>query len=264
MAAHHWPTIPADGPPTSPAKPSSFRSRSARRAGGSHHRNERRSYLTATLDSVLEPSPDRIAPGCEYYGRCGGCHYQHADYAAQLAMKRSILIETLERARVAVPADIRVLSAEPWAYRNRIRLHVDRGPQPSLQLPRSRLASRPARHPLPGGRAAAPAGHRRLQSAPPAATRARSTTSPKSNSSAPPMNPHCSSRSSHKAKRWTQLPRSIAEALLPPCPCSKACASSRSIPRHAARRPSAAWGQPSLEYAVGALQYGSAQTPSFR
>ncbi len=61
---------------------------------------DRRSYITATLDSVLEPAPSRITPGCEYYGRCGGCHYQHADYAAQLAMKRSILIETLERAHV--------------------------------------------------------------------------------------------------------------------------------------------------------------------
>ena len=51
--------------------------------------NDRRSYITARLDSVLEPAPSRITPGCEYYGRCGGCHYQHADYPAQLAMKRS-------------------------------------------------------------------------------------------------------------------------------------------------------------------------------
>ncbi|HZD76406.1 MAG TPA: 23S rRNA (uracil(1939)-C(5))-methyltransferase RlmD, partial [Acidobacteriaceae bacterium] len=94
--------------------------------------NDRRSYVTAALDSVLEPSTSRIAPGCEYYARCGGCHYQHADYAAQLAMKRAILIETLERAHVAMPAEIRTLSAEPWAYRNRIRLHVMRHPQPAL------------------------------------------------------------------------------------------------------------------------------------
>jgi 23S rRNA (uracil1939-C5)-methyltransferase len=93
---------------------------------------ERRSYLTATLDSVLEPSPSRIQPGCEYYGRCGGCHYQHADYATQIAMKRDILAETLERAHITLPAEIRTLSADPWAYRNRVRLHVVRSPQPSL------------------------------------------------------------------------------------------------------------------------------------
>ena len=86
--------------------------------------SDRRSYITATLDSVFEPAPSRTTPGCEYYGRCGGCHYQHADYSAQLAMKRGILIETLERAHVDVPGEFRVLSADPWSYRNRIRLHV--------------------------------------------------------------------------------------------------------------------------------------------
>ena len=39
-------------------------------------------------------------------------------------MKRGILIETLERAHVDVPGEFRVLSADRWSYRNRIRLHV--------------------------------------------------------------------------------------------------------------------------------------------
>lgn len=93
---------------------------------------ERRGYITATLDSILEPAPARVTPGCEYYGRCGGCQYQHADYAAQLAMKRAILIETLERAHVAPPEAVTIHSAEPWRYRNRVRLHVTAGPRPSL------------------------------------------------------------------------------------------------------------------------------------
>ncbi len=94
--------------------------------------SDRRSYMTATLDAVLEPGATRVAPGCDYYARCGGCHYQHADYATQLAMKRGILLETLERAHVPVPAETRVLSGEPWAYRNRIRLHISRPPHAAL------------------------------------------------------------------------------------------------------------------------------------
>lgn len=94
--------------------------------------SNRRGYITATLDSLLEPAGFRTRPGCEYYQRCGGCHYQHAEYAAQLEMKRAILAETLARAHVAAPAQIRTLAAEPWGYRNRIRLHVTQQPTPAL------------------------------------------------------------------------------------------------------------------------------------
>ena len=45
-------------------------------------------FSTAELQSVLEPSPARTQPPCPYFGRCGGCHYQHAIYATQVEMKR--------------------------------------------------------------------------------------------------------------------------------------------------------------------------------
>jgi 23S rRNA (uracil1939-C5)-methyltransferase len=93
---------------------------------------DHRSYASATLEQVLEPAPGRVLPGCEYYARCGGCHYQHADYPTQLAMKRDILVEALERAQLAPLPEVRVRSAEPWGYRNRVRLHVTRAPHASL------------------------------------------------------------------------------------------------------------------------------------
>jgi 23S rRNA (uracil1939-C5)-methyltransferase/tRNA (uracil-5-)-methyltransferase len=40
------------------------------------------------LLEVLEPSPDRIAPRCPLFGRCGGCQYQHLPYGRQLEWKR--------------------------------------------------------------------------------------------------------------------------------------------------------------------------------
>jgi 23S rRNA (uracil1939-C5)-methyltransferase len=124
--------VPADGPPEIAGKAVFVPQALPGELVDAAIATERRGYVTASLNSVLESSPARIAPGCEYYGRCGGCHYQHVTYADQLAIKRAILIESLERAHVAPPAEIRIRSADPWRYRNRVRLHVTVGSPRSL------------------------------------------------------------------------------------------------------------------------------------
>jgi 23S rRNA (uracil1939-C5)-methyltransferase len=87
-----------------------------------HLVEDKRSFAKAEVDKVLTHSDSRVSPACAHFGACGGCHYQHADYPAQLGMKQQILRETLTRAGVVVPADVAVLAGEPWGYRNRIRL----------------------------------------------------------------------------------------------------------------------------------------------
>ncbi len=87
--------------------------------------NDHGSYANAELVSVIDPSQHRTTPACPHYADCGGCHYQHAAYAHQLEIKSQILRESLERARIADIPAITALSAEPLAYRNRIRLHID-------------------------------------------------------------------------------------------------------------------------------------------
>jgi 23S rRNA (uracil1939-C5)-methyltransferase len=89
-----------------------------------HITEERRGFANGQLDAVFEPSPERVAPGCEYVPRCGGCQYQHAHAAFQLQMKLDILKETLMRAHLPLPGEIGSLVGPPWGYRNRIRLHV--------------------------------------------------------------------------------------------------------------------------------------------
>jgi 23S rRNA (uracil1939-C5)-methyltransferase len=80
------------------------------------------------LIEVLQPSPLRIAPGCPYFQRCGGCQYQHIDYAAQLEQKREILREVLQRVgKIQFAGEIGVISGEPWQYRNRVQLHIEGG-----------------------------------------------------------------------------------------------------------------------------------------
>lgn len=80
--------------------------------------------LNAELVQLVQASSDRVEPKCAHFGECGGCHYQHADYNAQLEIKTGILRETLERAGLAELPEVRVHAGEPWEYRNRIRLRV--------------------------------------------------------------------------------------------------------------------------------------------
>jgi len=97
-----------------------------------HITEDKRSYATGELDAVLEASTTRTSPACPYFGRCGGCHYQHAEYAAQLEMKKAILRESLERGRLKNLPEIASVSGEPWGYRNRIRLLVQSRPEFAL------------------------------------------------------------------------------------------------------------------------------------
>jgi len=73
---------------------------------------------------VLEASSERVEPGCPHFGICGGCHLQMASYPEQLRIKKEVLRESLTRAGVTEIPIVQTHAAEPWHYRNRIRLHV--------------------------------------------------------------------------------------------------------------------------------------------
>jgi 23S rRNA (uracil1939-C5)-methyltransferase len=80
------------------------------------------------LVEVVEHSPQRVAPPCALYGKCGGCNLQHLSYAAQLAAKTAILEEAFTRIggfspSVSLPS-IKVIPSEPWRYRNRMQFHT--------------------------------------------------------------------------------------------------------------------------------------------
>ena len=86
-------------------------------------------FARGTLESILEPSPDRVAPPCAHYvaDRCGGCQLQHISYEAQLEAKRIVVRDSLQRiakANVALPS-IRP-SEKQWRYRNKLTLAMRR------------------------------------------------------------------------------------------------------------------------------------------
>jgi 23S rRNA (uracil1939-C5)-methyltransferase len=87
---------------------------------------EQPGLVRACALEVLEPAPERVAAPCPVFGRCGGCHYQHAPYEYQLAAKRAILADQLRRlGKMEPPEEMAVVAAEPWGYRNRAQLHVE-------------------------------------------------------------------------------------------------------------------------------------------
>src|ERR1035438_1682666 len=47
----------------------------------------KRGYATAEAEEIITAAPERIAPACPYFGACGGCHYQHANYPTQLLLR---------------------------------------------------------------------------------------------------------------------------------------------------------------------------------
>ena len=74
---------------------------------------------------ILEPSRERIEPQCSYFGRCGGCQYQHLPDAAQITAKVEILRETLRRlGKVKWEKPIPAHSGPAWNYRNQAQLKV--------------------------------------------------------------------------------------------------------------------------------------------
>lgn len=91
------------------------------------------------LREVLAPSPARVEPRCIHFGTCGGCQWQYADYEAQLAWKRAIVIGQLEhlgRLRHP-PVRATVVAGPPFGYRNRMDFKTHSA-RPALTARRSR------------------------------------------------------------------------------------------------------------------------------
>lgn len=84
----------------------------------------------ADLLSVVEPSPDRVAPPCRHFGTCGGCQLQHMERAAYLAWKRGKVVEQLARAGIDAP--VTDIVACPPASRRRVVLSARRTPSGML------------------------------------------------------------------------------------------------------------------------------------
>ena len=79
-------------------------------------------FARGKLLKVISASPERVTPPCQYFGECGGCQYQHIDYAAQLRIKHKQIVDLFDRVGKFPGAliDPVIPCPQPYGYRNRI------------------------------------------------------------------------------------------------------------------------------------------------
>ncbi|HVU28153.1 MAG TPA: class I SAM-dependent RNA methyltransferase [Verrucomicrobiae bacterium] len=84
----------------------------------------KKNFARAKLLRVEKPSPERAEPLCAYFQKCGGCQYQHVDYAAQLQLKRKQIEDLFERVgKISSDKIAPVIPCpQPYGYRNRIMI----------------------------------------------------------------------------------------------------------------------------------------------
>ena len=91
--------------------------------------HEKKQFAEAEVVDLKRLSPYRVEPLCPYFGRCGGCAYQHIDYTHQLDIKSRQVRDLLQRIGKLKDIPMRPIipSALHFAYRNRITVHAEGG-----------------------------------------------------------------------------------------------------------------------------------------
>jgi tRNA/tmRNA/rRNA uracil-C5-methylase (TrmA/RlmC/RlmD family) len=87
-------------------------------------------WARAEVTTVLEPSPNRVAPPCPAAGagKCGGCDYQHIALPEQRVIKAQLLSEQLRRtAKIDIDVSVESVSHDDTGLgtRTRVRFGVD-------------------------------------------------------------------------------------------------------------------------------------------
>jgi 23S rRNA (uracil1939-C5)-methyltransferase len=88
---------------------------------------EKRGYVIAHIEDILEASPHRRTPVCPHYQDCGGCQLQHLTYEAQLEAKLGFIRESLGRiGGLEWTDEIPPICGQELHYRLRAQLKVGR------------------------------------------------------------------------------------------------------------------------------------------
>lgn len=90
---------------------------------------EKKQFAEGELLELLDSSPRRVASECPYFGRCGGCSYQHISYEHQLELKARQVEQVMRRIGQLPDPPMRAIisSPLPYGYRNRITVHSEDG-----------------------------------------------------------------------------------------------------------------------------------------
>ena len=77
---------------------------------------KRKGYFEGRITKFHTYSPYRTEPVCAHFGTCGGCKWQHMDYAAQLQFKEKEVSENLKRIGKVAPQQLSPIAASSTSY----------------------------------------------------------------------------------------------------------------------------------------------------
>jgi len=86
---------------------------------------KRKQVMEGVVEEILQPSAERVEPGCEFFSVCGGCSLQHLAHSKQLEVKQQLLLDNLSRlGHVSAEEILTPLTGPIWGYRRKARLGV--------------------------------------------------------------------------------------------------------------------------------------------
>jgi len=83
---------------------------------------KKRHFLEGRITELKKASAYRVEPQCAHFGLCGGCKWQHLNYAYQKTFKQKQVKDSLDRiAKVPYPEINKIIEAENiYFYRNKL------------------------------------------------------------------------------------------------------------------------------------------------
>lgn len=87
---------------------------------------ENKKYGFGKLLEIINPSPDRVAPECATFSKCGGCTLSAMNYSAQLEFKRKKVYDAITRIGGFTDIEnIDIIPSNPcYGYRNKAQFPV--------------------------------------------------------------------------------------------------------------------------------------------
>ncbi len=91
--------------------------------------HRRKNYLRAEVVEFLQRGDGYRTPPCPWYGRCGGCSWQHLDEPSQAQWKARLLADQFRRGlkRDDIPAVEFHRASRVWNYRSRVQFKCHYG-----------------------------------------------------------------------------------------------------------------------------------------
>lgn len=85
--------------------------------------DSKKDYDEGKIINIITPSPHRVTPPCQYYGKCGGCNMMHIDVDYQRTLRKNILQDIFNQNGIDLNDKIQIVHGPDTNYRARFQLN---------------------------------------------------------------------------------------------------------------------------------------------